>query len=259
MTRKNHIPDMIQVNGEVVDLSHFKSKISVKDGLRGKVGNILNATGIAGITATGAAILPGNAKQLIEIRLDDEYNQLLTIALDISPLQPDGAAEIHAFAKIQWGSGGTQHQARMDFAAGTMFTIGGSFVRIIAENAPESDPTVSGQLSASMYLGALQHNGIKPQLTDYITSDLVVGGSQDFNVPPFATGFKFLRNRTAGDFQPTTISVLRNSGLVMYGQNLALGEVMNNNLDINNRARIVRVAAAAGAITQGSLLWQLGI
>lgn len=193
-------------------------------------------------------VAPGQNRTLVEILGDDSCALLLTGTLD-GP-RPDGPAfgalqVPRATAIIEWGNGGLQSQAEIDFIRGCTFSVGCSFLRIIGHNGEDAADADSGDERLGAFVSYLPRVGtpaFSPQLT-IRTGPLVALASTTIAVPSFATDLWVYA-------VPVSVSLLIEFldavGTVLAATSTLFPVVPHVNTPLPNGARSVRFTATGG-------------
>lgn len=160
-------------------------------------------------TAPAAAVPPYPPLQtLIDLSANPDQAEMLTVALflEFTPPPNDSNPErgriryvssLDALdagvAVIQWGTGGVQQEAEVDFLDGMTFALCASYLRVSAgreylTNAVGSEMT----LGASAGYGAVAGANIRPQRTRYVNVAIATMSIRTVPVPPYARSFKVM-------------------------------------------------------------------
>tara|TARA_R100001244_G_scaffold132394_1_gene108850 strand:- start:1957 stop:2862 length:906 start_codon:yes stop_codon:yes gene_type:complete len=141
---------------------------------------------------------------LLEVSGPDDAAQLMTVTLDMpaqsgedpvtsQPLQPPSLIDPYRLhtdlcrAQVDFGNGGFQSTAFLDFGRGVSFTVPASFVRVSASRAEQPSFIPNINVGAHIAFGSIGNSrGVQPTLTDLV--DVGIGGGSIVvrNIPPFA-------------------------------------------------------------------------
>lgn len=185
-----------------------------------------SATTPASLAAVPIAVgSPIGKASLLNLSGDDSSSRVVSVTLvDATPLVPSPVAPAPAFANratalVEWGVGGVQDNALVDFINGTTFSIEGSFLRVtgIVEPIPANvGPVPEPQAGTNMILGAFcgygavgKSNTFNAKKTVYV-DQFATGVNDLIVVPRHATNFVLY---LAGFEVEVTTDVLN------YGQN----------------------------------------
>lgn len=132
---------------------------------------------------------------ILEFRSDDDTVRELTVTLQkFEPFWPGPSAASPAFegqayfARIEWGIGGFNNQADVDFVTGATLNLSASFVRIIAMPVLKYPAATAGiQKFGAFVSPGHRRGGRAPQSTVYLSSvtpvfgdSIVVAGATSF-------------------------------------------------------------------------------
>ena len=157
---------------------------------------------------------------LLDVRGPDEYAQIVTVTLDfpalegvgVSPPTPENpfvAVGDGARAVVDFGVGGFQSTAFVDFVRGVSFSVPGSFIRVSATRAGTTGALVRLSVGAHIsYLPISQENASQPSLTFVRSAIIVAGATADIIPPPFSvTITPFFQDAAAGIPPPAGSSI----------------------------------------------------
>lgn len=138
---------------------------------------------------------------LIDISGPDEYAQMVTVTLDYPPgifspgtLQDPfsvglGSTGGEIRAEVQYGIGGFQSRAFVDFCRGVSFSVPASFLRVNAVRLRLGASGISPPLlSVGAHVGfhSISESATPPTLTDVVPDTIVSGGFALKNLPAFS-------------------------------------------------------------------------
>jgi len=185
-------------------------------------------------------IAPGQRKTILDIGGKDEESQELVITL-VTPVRQSPATIIsRPRAFVEWGSGGVQASALVDFINGSTFSVGASFVRVTGINfstpsAPGNGPMTFGAFAA---YGELSNIPKSAQLTDYF--DTLVGPPFIVLVPTFAK--TVVVKRLAMSISAVRVQVEDAAGIGFYDVDVTPGVDMIP-LELSNDAFAISLSA----------------
>jgi hypothetical protein len=185
-----------------------------------------------GTDASGLGLLFGNPKAILQLQGPDDKAEIISVVL--TPPQPNygpvGANRTFApCAIIEFGIGGVQSRAEVDWIDGQVIQIPASFLRLSARLDPLNaqplaipDPNVA--LGANV--GKLPKTRVTPLQKSFSipsAAPLAHGASQTCRIPPFATSARFNYFRGAVlPVAPSKVEILVLDAFenVMYDQTL---------------------------------------
>lgn len=186
--------------------------------------SIVNAASLAVVPAFGSVPPVGRAT-LLEVKSDDESSEILSVTLDnplpflVPTADVAGAGTIviaRPSAIIEWGVGGVQARADVDFDHGLSLSVPGSFLRVTGVNnrIPATTNNMSGvgtpAFGRNVKLGAFCGYGsvagtknLSAKKTIYIDGPGLLSGS--IPIPDYATNFTVQRSPNAGILSVTVL------------------------------------------------------
>ena len=163
------------------------------------------------ITATGLT----QRVSLVDLDSDDEGARSIAVTL-FAEVQVGEPTDL--VAEVEWGAGGVQAQALVDFANGTVITVHGSFLRINASMRGSVDEAAKVAAFASY---GYRSGGLYPQRTvirdiaDTFIGNLAPGATSDFiDIPRFANAVQLAQ--TSVDLGPPIISNEQPYALIFF-------------------------------------------
>ncbi len=226
------------------------------------------------ITA-GATFSAENSVPLLEVKGDDKVAGPITVTLQ-SEIETNITLFEDMFATVQWGVGGFQVEAEIDFLNGTSFTVFASFIRLTGNVVGAGAGTETAKLGAFASYGA-HPGGLHPQRTVKTDSDGVVipvlapaATSNPMIIPRFATGVQLTQNNAAAagsaDYSllfQKIIGVGSPTARYFYTSATGGNEERKSGIPamIPNTSRSMRITNEDGAISIASprLLFNLGL
>lgn len=212
---------------------------------------------------------------ILDIDGSDEESTVTTVTLVNTNLRYPGpsfppglAGQARASALIEWGVGGTQAQAFVDFQHGFSFSVPASFLRItgINEPLPTLDPFGlfpilgrSVQLGAFCSYGSVSRGGqLTGKKTEFINTAIAPAGTLDIPIPPFATNFTFYRNPDPG---AAFVSVLDDMGIGIMSVDYTVGvpNSETNVIELPNAAASLFIANTGAAPLAGIVVFGISI
>ncbi len=219
-----------------------------------------------GAAATNPAAQP-NEELVVNVVGEDEQATVVSVTL-ISPIADVSPATDELFAstpvaRVQWGVGGTQAQAFIDYVNGAQFSVPASFLRVYARNEfGASPPATPLQPTNPVKLGAfVSYLPLKNQRVQRTLNGLIPTATPTiFVVPPFATDVTIFR--LGGAAAPAfTADFLRSSAgplVVLYTIATAAGALFPKT-PIANGVRFIQITHAAGADVLFQLVFDLAL
>lgn len=160
------------------------------DRLVGSFGNTINLIGNNSAAAIRSTPIPDQSfwQTIIQAETKDPLGYELGVCLH----NPDvfGTKGFAALAIVQWGNGGANAIACLDYVNGMSFTLNASFIRIcgIAIGLMPAGARVGAHIARGA-LGAPIHH---PQRTLFNSTDVAPAGTSDFLIPPFAKRYRIV-------------------------------------------------------------------
>ena len=138
---------------------------------------------------------------IIENRADDIDVQLVTFSVDANS---DSSRSISPVLHVEWGCGGTQHEADINIKKGVIFTLGCSYYRLIASAEHISEDDVGSIITFRASAAYGSHPGAREPTREFL-SDLnpiapPIGPpviTKFFEIPPYAIRASVLGNLPA--------------------------------------------------------------
>lgn len=138
----------------------------------------------------------GESQDVLDLQWKDQVGHVICVTL-IGPPANDGSQNLAAVvtAFVQWGAGEAEAEAEIDFGVGgSVFTLPASSIRIKAKYedggaGSESTPPVRVGAFASVGSGGRTSRLTR---TRFNNSEILVGDTVDFVVPPFAKAVRVL-------------------------------------------------------------------
>lgn len=197
----------------------------------------------------------GVERELINVRGD--YPEVVTVTL-IAPapaLVAPLAFVNHFTAVLEWGHGGTQATAEVDFVNGCSFQLSGSFIRVVGRR--EALEGAGNTVRLGAFLSYLPVNGTnRPKRTTRDTVALAAGApGRNFVLPRFATDVRVYRITPTNAFDVRFIDSA--AGLVGT-VNVGAGQAMATE-DIPNDARAINLEAGVGGLAGQRLVFGLSL
>lgn len=194
-------------------------------------------------------VAPGQSETMVEILGDDSKAIYLTCTLD-GPRPADGVAfgvgQIpRASAIVEWGNGGLQSRAEIDFLIGCAFSVPCSFLRVIGRNDEDTNDIAPGSVRLGAFAAYLQRTGSiahAPQRT-IVYPTLAPGASAVRTIPAFATNFWLYTNPVSASL---LIEFLDLTSTVIAVTSTLFPVVPHANTPIPNGARFVRITNTGG-------------
>lgn len=199
----------------------------------------------------------GQSAPILEARCSDERSRQLTITLVVSPISTSFDRDIVAL--VTWGAGGLQApQAEIDFVNGAVFTVIGSFIRILARSDAGAIPVT--QMQAGAFIGYEPRSAGSavrgPQRT-LKTGAIGAGNSTTLTIPTYATSFSYIRNPLT---TAITLNVLDGPGNVIGIIPIAAGvDVSSIVFPIPGDAVSIQIVAAAVDQVAGRMIFGLSL
>jgi hypothetical protein len=180
-------------------------------------------------------------------------------------------AWVPMIAKVEWGLGGTRHEAYVDFNQGTVINISASWVRVsgaVAPDAAASAPGTSGLYELAAFVGPGWTQRGAAQRTVFLGTIDTGAESAVFAVPPFArratvismdpeavgTASPVLTSAYLRFWQgPTGVAVANNVGNFFQAGNAIPG------FDVPNGGAYFSVQNQSGANLKHAVLFELAI
>jgi len=229
----------------------------------GNVGKSVQLTGGAGSAQVAS---------LLDVRGPDEYAQLMTVTLDfpsvvgLSPptfASPFVAKNDGARAQVDFGVGGFQSTAFVDFGRGVSFTVPASYVRVNASREGTTGALVLLSVGAHISYGSInEHDAGQPTLTFVRPNAAPNGTSFDTIPPPFAVSMTPMFQDAAAGTPPAVGTTI---GLQFFSRSGAfLGacrSVAENPASIPIPAETVRIRVFndTGVSMNYSAIYKLGL
>lgn len=192
-------------------------------------------------------------RPLIDLVGDDELASMMTITFDVIPPPADtftGGDVRRLRARIQWGTGGAQHEADVDVRKGTMVTVPASFLRVAVANEGTQLASVRVRASVGYFP---KGNGLSPTRTRYIGA--ISGGSTaDHVIPAFARNVTLLRTLGTSGYLLTFLD----TNSVVIGTVIVAGSADQFRIPVPNDAHTTRIGASAD-ITLARAIYELDL
>lgn len=153
-------------------------------------------------TAPPTSPFGGKPVLILKAEGDETDGQTMTVVLAVNtPIQqggPQSSEPENLVAVIQFGSGGAQSQAEVDFINGQVIQVPGSSIQVFAR-LDTKDGSSANQMQANVGAWLVKYPKAR---VSRLTRSLFVqaggiahgGSSQTFPIPPFATEFQLLYN-----------------------------------------------------------------
>jgi hypothetical protein len=223
--------------------------------LSGNWGSTVNPVDINGTTATNPA------PSAINLQGPDDKAETLTVTL-CQPIWSVEDAHAKLTAVVQYGNGGFQNTAEIDWVQGTTFQVRGSFLRVSARIDVESGPVAAGsgatcaasafatkldcprqsELIKSFQVGALAH-------ASFDTVIIFAGVGAPHPVPPpnfgMLTKFRYMWANTGTAVTKVIVDVFDHNGNTLYTVDLTNDP--DQWIPLLGRASEIRVTNADGA------------
>ena len=210
-----------------------------------------------------ANVLRQSALSILELYSDNKNSRVITVTLTMAP-QPGAVPFVPGVnglfdvtGLIEWGAGGVQASAEIDWLQGTTFSLACSYLRISAfggTQAPGVQPPVVGAFVG--YETVNTNRGRTPQFTD-------IGGVAFPATfvelrPNFAQNVRVYRNAQPGaSSTPIRVEYLDQLFAVRYIEDYGLGVNMQRPTDLSNDIRAIRIGATVPSILTAYSVWGL--
>lgn len=217
---------------------------------------------------------------LIDAKADDDRAQMVTIALGIElafpstlfPAQIPGtssfpvASDPSAHARVEWGVGGYQTFADIDFIQGVMLALQCSFLRVTAiyDGFPIGSPDgAATPIRVGAFVGYEPHaSAIPTQRTFRRSTALAAGGLQDIQVPPYAGNVEVFRATAGAPFAPGGPFTLQffdhsSTGTPRYAVAVAAGAASSGEIEIANDIRMIRIVNGGDILSNVRAIFEL--
>lgn len=190
-------------------------------------------------------------------------------------VEPEGQApgtligqSAQLFGLLTWGVGGAQYQTTFDWGGGGSFSVAASFLRLGVLYGTNSVTPTPLWFSASLAYGPTAKRSNPLRLTVNPLSaggaGTIPGGTRTFDVPRFATSF-MIAPPNSGAAVVLGLSVITNlAGRTLanyqYSDVTNIGQHQENQFLLpNNAGQVILTNNGAANITNGSLIWNLGL
>lgn len=196
----------------------------------------------------------GSKQTVLDLSERDIKGRPVTVCLAKAILPPAFATSARLRALVEWGIGGVQTSAEVDWRQGTLFTLCASFLRVSVIN----DALPGSTFKAGAFAGFLnQSNGMRRATrTVYVDLGILAAANQDIAVPPYAETFSFQRT-TMVEFRARFLNTL---GTEQYRIDVGAGEYMPP-VVLGNDIATVNIVNLSGAtnINVGEGIFELSL
>jgi hypothetical protein len=212
---------------------------------------------------------------LIDAKASDDRAQMVTVALGIQAAFPIPAvpnifpagSDPSAFALVEWGVGGFQTFAEIDFIQGVMFAIQCSYLRVKAvyEGFPIGSPFgAATPLRVGAFVGYEPHASVIPtQRTRRFGGPVPIaaGGVVNIPVPPYAGNVEVFRATAVAPFVggPFTLQFFDFSSTATprYSIAVAAADDSSGEIEIANDIRLVRLVNGGVILSNVRAIFEL--
>lgn len=198
---------------------------------------------------------------LLNMSCPDMYAAMITVMLQAvrtDPAPPEEHNEVlPAFARVQFGVGGTQQQADVDFVNGACFSVPAAFLRVEAILEPEvpSDPPFA--IQARALVGYYPNTRTRSAQRTLFTGVLAPAASAVLPVPAFADRLEVLPTTAGATMTVEQFSDLAATVAVGAVAVPAQGPVLQ--IPLTNLTRYVRITNTSAAAISARALFQLAL
>lgn len=203
-------------------------------------------------------VKPGEAKSVLNIVGEDNLAEVITFTLSVQP--KDTSAPVSSIARptaiVQWGNGGVQVEAEMDYVHGLTMSIPASFLRITGRNdvlpaTIRGNPAVARDATLGAFIAYGNRSSFPAQKTVYLDDPalfpIVV------SVPDFSSTLSVERAPGTAVF---TIDYLDEMGNTISSIRISANEVMEN-ATMPSDTKSIRYTSPSSAIAR--LVFKLAI
>jgi len=205
--------------------------------------------------------------ELLTIRSDDKLNSMFSVSIGqdpeanpaLNPFSPAfGNFQVgvqSCIAIIEYGAGATQFTAAVDIVPGQVFTVGGSFLRILIFNFAMDNAGVFIPIRVGAFVSLLPKGAGRSARFTQAVPAIAAAGTVAFLAPVFGDTVEFQR---APANAPYTLSFEDQIGTVRSAVAFAATE-RGEPIAIPGNTSRVRITNGAVPITSGTLVFRMSL
>jgi hypothetical protein len=221
-----------------------------------------NNIGRSEATVSPALLVRAPTVTLVNLKADDPTGRFVTVYLKaaIENFQDGEKGEPYGVAFVDWGSGGHQHSAIIDFANGTAFSLACSYLRVKAALDPLL--TFGGVSLKPIRLAASTAYGVRPAVFRGPARTIPTGSvgagniSADFEIPTFARKGSLIVTPQTAPVPLHVVELANSSGAAIA---TLVGFEQTRDIPVPSEAVFFRVTNAAAVAVSFRIVWELAL